>query len=456
MGSKALIRSGHRISFLLLRMDILLVCVALAGLGPAVPVQAQESGGSGSVLILTDRLFDSHAGAFLEGRNVLVQGGRVVEVGPEVTAPEGARVIDLRGYTVLPGLIDAHTHLLYLEDPSGGLTMEGIKSLVVEGTPLRALHGAARGKTFLDAGITTVRDLGNSGEFGDVALMRAIQDGSLPGPRMIVSGPGISPVGGQFPGLNPAWKALAEAEYRIVSGPEDAADAVREAVTFGAGVIKLYSNATPNPAYLSVEEMRAAVEEAALVGLKVAAHATNDRSVWNAVEAGVHSVEHGYQVADSTLRFMAEKGVALVPTDVDSVGMVYFMEAMGNEEFSPAQVSMITAPLHDRLLRAKAAGVTIVAGSDMYVDMGRPQGAAAKRVLFAYLEAGLTPVEILQAATVNAAALLGMEGRLGVISPGALADIIAVEGDPEADFSSLERVTFVMKGGTVHSAPSRD
>jgi imidazolonepropionase-like amidohydrolase len=442
MGSKDLIRSG-----------LLLCCAAAAGLPSASGTRAQEPAVPESVLLLTDHFFDSEAGVFVAGQSVLVQGARVVEVGSGITAPEGARVIDLRGYTVLPGLIDAHTHLLYLEDPSGGLTMEGIKSLVVEGTPLRALHGAARARTFLDAGITTVRDLGNNGRYGDVALQRAIQDGSLPGPRMIVSGPGISPVGGQFPGLNPEWKELADAEYRIVSGPEDAADAVREAVTFGANVIKVYSNNTPNPAYLSVEEMRAIVEEAALMGLKVSAHATNDRSVWNAVEAGVHSIEHGYQVADSTLRFMAERGVALVPTDVDSAGMIYFMEAMGNETFSPEQVSMVTAPLHDRLLRAKAAGVTIVAGSDMYVDMGRPQGAAAKRVLFAYLEAGLEPVEILQAATVNAAALLGLEGRIGVISPGAYADIIAVDGDPEIDFDSMERVRFVMKDGKVYRVP---
>jgi imidazolonepropionase-like amidohydrolase len=442
MSSKLFIRSG-----------LLLWCGVAAGLPPAPGIRGQEPAAQGSVLLLTDRLFDSGKGTFLDGQSVLVRGGRIVEVASDITAPEGARIIDLRGYTVLPGLIDAHTHLLYLEDPSGGLTMEGIKSVVMEGTPLRALHGAARAKTFLDAGITTVRDLGNSGRFGDVALQRAIQDGSLPGPRMIVSGPGISPVGGQFPGLSPEWEELADAEYRVVSGPEEAADAVREAATFGANVIKVYSNNTPNPAYLSVEEMRAIVKEAALLGLKVSAHATNDRAVWNAVEAGVHSIEHGYQVADSTLRFMAEKGVALVPTDVDSAGMIYFVEAMGNEALSPEQVSSYTAPLHDRLLRARAAGVTIVAGSDMYVNMGRPQGDAAKRVLFAYLEAGLTPAEILQAATVNAGALLGLGGRIGVISPGAYADIIAVEGDPEADFGSMERIRFVMKDGEVYRMP---
>ena len=433
------------------RTGLFLFVAAAVGLPPAS--RAQEPAAPQSILILTDRLFDSQAGAFLAGQSVLVQGGRVVNVGPGIAAPEGAQVIDLRGYTVLPGLIDAHTHLLYLEDPSGGLSMEGIKSLVMEGTPLRALHGAARAKTFLDAGITTIRDLGNSGLFGDVALMRAIQDGSLPGPRMIVSGPGISPAGGQFPGLNPEWKQLADAEYRIVSGPADAANAVREAVNFGASVIKVYSNNTPNPAYLSVEEMRAVVEEAARMGRRVAAHATNDLSVWNAATAGVSSVDHGYQVADSTLRLMAEKGVYLVPTDVDSASMVHYMEASRSATFSPAQVSAYLAPLHERLLRAKAAGVAIAAGSDMYLDMGRPQGEAAKRVLFAYLEAGLEPVEILQAATANAAALLGLKGRIGVIAPGAWADIIAVQGDPRTDFGCMERVRFVMKDGTVYRTP---
>ncbi|MFC1662451.1 amidohydrolase family protein, partial [Gemmatimonadota bacterium] len=373
--------------------------------------------------------------------------------GPELSPPEGAQVMDLRQYTVLPGLIDAHVHLLYLEDPSAGLTMEGVKSLVMEGTPLRALHGAARARTFLEAGITTVRDLGNSGRFGDVALMRAIQDGSLPGPRMVVSGPGISPVGGQFPGIHPEWEALASAEYRIVSGPEEAANAVREAVTYGATVIKVYSNNTPNPASLSVEEMAAIVREAALMGRKVAAHATDDRAVWNAVEAGVHSIEHGYQVADSTLRLMAEKGVALVPTDVDSASMIRYLERSGSGPMSPQQISGYLSTLRDRLRRAHDAGVPIVAGSDMYIDMGRPQGEAARRVLFAYLDSGFSPEEVLQTATLNACRLLAAEGQLGVLAPGALADIIAIDGDPRTDFGSVERVRFVMKNGRVFKGP---
>jgi imidazolonepropionase-like amidohydrolase len=397
------------------------------------------------------RLFDSEAGTFLENQDILVRGRRIEAVGPGLTIPEGAELIDLRNYTVLPGLIDAHTHLLYLEDPSGSLTTDGLKALVLEGTALRALHGAGRARTFLDAGITTVRDLGNSGNLGDVALQRAIQDGSVEGPRMIVSGPGLSPVGGQFRGLRREYAELAADEYRIVKGPEDAAEAVRENVTFGADVIKIFSNNTPSPLYLSLAEMRAIVAEAEVLGVRVAAHATNDRAVWQAVEAGVHSIEHGYQVADSTLRFMKERGVALVPTDADSVTIVRYLER--TERYSPERVRSYLASHRDRLMRAKAAGVTIVAGSDAYIDLGVPQGEAARRVLFAYHQAGLTPGEVLQAATINGAKLMGGEGRVGVIKAGAFADIIALEGNPEADFDALERVRFVMKEGRVYRRP---
>ncbi|NNG15631.1 MAG: amidohydrolase family protein [Gemmatimonadales bacterium] len=409
---------------------------------------AQEPG---TVLIRAGRLFDSEAGAFLENQDILVRGSRIAAVGPGLALPDGAETIDLGNYTVLPGLIDAHTHLLYLEDLSGSLTTEGLKALLLEGEPLRALHGAARARTFLDAGITTIRDLGNSGMFVDRALQRAIQDGSVPGPRMIVSGPGLSPVGGQFPGLQPEYADLAAREYRIVAGPEDAAEAVRENVTFGADVIKIFSNNTPNPGYLSVAEMRAIVDEAEVMGVRVAAHATDDRSIWRAVEAGVHSIEHGYQVTDSTLRFMKERGVALVPTDADSVTIMRFLELSG--ESAPGQGLSYLASRRARLRRAKTLGVTIVAGSDAYIDIAGPQGEAARRMLFAYHQAGLTPIEVLQAATLNGAELLGGEGRIGVIKPGAMADIIALEGNPEVDFDALERVRFVMKAGQVYRQP---
>lgn len=401
-------------------------------------------------LIRAGRLFDSEKGAFLPARDIIIKGNIIDAVGENLPVPGGARVIDLRQYTVMPGLIDAHTHLLYLENPSGSLSSEGIKALTIEGTPLRALHGAARARTFLQAGITTVRDLGNSGRFGDIALRTAINDGSVDGPRMYVSGPGLSPEGGQFPGLQFNHRALAEEEYRVVRGPQDAAMAVRENVTYGANVIKIYSNNTPNRTLLSLEEMRAIVAEARLLGVKVCAHATSSLAVARAVEAGVDSIEHGYQVDDATLKLMKEKGVALVPTDGDMWTLMrYFELAQTNPRPTEQDILKFMNPLRDRLRRAVAAGVTIVAGSDMYIDLKMPQGEAARRVLFAYREAGMEPIQILQSATINAARLIG-EKRLGVIRAGAFADIIAVDGDPVGDFKAIERVKFVMKDGTTY------
>lgn len=437
---------SHRARALFLLVSLSLSAAAPGTFAAPAPLRAQEPA---VVLIRAGRVFDSEAARFREGQDILVRGERIVEVGPNLTAPEGAEVVDLRAYSVLPGLIDAHTHLLYLEDPAAGLTMEGVRSLIVEGEPLRALHGAARARTFLDAGITTVRDLGNSGRFADVALAQAISDGSHEGPRMIVSGPGLSAVGGQFPGLQSDYADLAAGEYRIVRGPDDAAEAVRENVTFGARVIKVFADNTPNPGYLSLEELSAIVEAAERMGVRVAAHATSDRAVWTATAAGVTSIEHGYQVADSTLRFMSERGVALIATDVDSVTARRYLELTGEDTFDPAAIEAWLESARDRLRRAKAAGVTLGAGSDDYVDLEAPQGSMARRVLFAYRQAGLSPEEILQAATATNAEILGWAGRVGVLKAGAWADIIAVDGNPAEDFGAIERVRFVMKGGRV-------
>jgi len=426
-------------------LGLLLLCVG--------NLSAQTVPDTMPTVIRAGRVFDSEKGTMSGPQEILVVKGRIAEVAPKVTVPKGARVVDLSKYTVLPGLIDAHTHLLYLEDPKNGGALEGVKAVTMEGTPLRSLHGAARARTFLAAGITSVRDLGNSGRFGDVALRTAIRDGSVDGPRMIVSGPGLSPPGGQFPGVLPGYQAIVDEEYRIIRGPADAALAVQENVSQGAQVIKIYSNNTPNPGMLSPAELEAIVATAKLLGVRVAAHATNDAAVSRAVMAGVNSIEHGYEVSDSTLRLMAQKGVYLVPTDVDTLTAVAYARAAGMEGPLPQGLVAYMNSERERLMRAVKAGVPIAAGSDMYIALGTPQGAAAKRVLFAYIQAGLTPVQVLQAATVNDARLLGFENELGVIKPKAFADIIAVNGNPLDDFSAIERVVWVMKNGTVYRAP---
>src|SRR5262245_31462816 len=172
----------------------------------ATGLTAQTQADTGITLIHAGRVFDSEHGVMLTKRDILVRRGTIDTIAERLTPPAGTRVVDLSRYTVLPGLIDSHTHLLYLESPAGDLTTQGAKALIIEGTPLRALHGAALGRTCLAAGITTVRDLGNSGHFGDVALREAIKDGSVDGPRILAAGPGLSPEGGQFPGLQQGYR----------------------------------------------------------------------------------------------------------------------------------------------------------------------------------------------------------------------------------------------------------
>ncbi|MBL8151719.1 MAG: amidohydrolase family protein [Blastocatellia bacterium] len=403
-----------------------------------------------TVFIRAGQFFDSEKGLFFSNRDIIVKGNVIEVVGENLPIPEGAQVIDLKQSTVIPGLIDAHTHLLYLENPSGTLSSENIKALTIEGTPLRALRGSSRARTFLMAGITTVRDLGNSGRFGDVALRTAIDEGTVDGPRMYVSGPGLSSEGGQFPGLQFNYRAIAEEEYRVVRGATDASIAVRENATYGANLIKIYSNNTPNRTLLSLEEMKAIVQEAHLLGMKVAAHATSDLAVLRAVEAGVDSIEHGYEISDTTLKLMKEKGTVLVPTDGDvKILKRYFEKAKIIPVPTEQDILKFSSPSHSRIQRAIKAGVTIVAGSDMYIDLDMPQGEAAKRVLFAYREAGMEIPHILQSATINAARLIG-EQKLGMIKPGSFADIVAVEGNLAEDFNKIEKVKFVMKNGTIY------
>ena len=187
-------------------------------------------------------------------------------------------------------------------------------------------------------------------------------------------------------------------------------------------------------------------------GVRVAAHATNDAAVYRAALSGVNSIEHGYEVADSTLALMARKGVTLTPTDIDSVSFLKYLKAQnpGVPEPPPSQVAGYLAQGRNRLMRAVKAGVTITAGSDNYIDFKTPQGLAAKQVLLAYRADGMTVAQVLQAATINDARLLDMVGRIGVVKAGALADLIAVDGDPLTDVTRLEHVDFVMvRGRTV-------
>jgi len=407
------------------------------------------------VFIKTGKIFDSTSVAFTGPTIIKVQGGRIAAVGPEIKIPAAAEIIDLSRYYVLPGLIDCHTHLLYLEDIGGassGLSVQGVKALVMEGDALRALRGAARAKTFLEAGITTVQDLGNSGRFADVALKKAIQEGSLPGARMRVSGPGLSAIGGQFPGVLNRYHKMLDDEYRIIRGEDDARQAVRENVNMGVDVIKVYADNRPNIPLLSIKEMSAIVEEAHRYGLRVTAHAVHDTSIRNAVLAGIDGIDHCYSVTDETLELMQQKGTTVIPTFLDRWSYFRYSKMTGDQTQEAIEKTWVQfqAMFKDLITRFRKFNIKIAAGSDNYINFHYPQGKAAKHVLFAYHELGLSIPEVLQTATANAAFHLGMESKLGVIKPGAMADIIAVNGDLEQNIQVLEQVVFVMKGGNAY------
>jgi imidazolonepropionase-like amidohydrolase len=382
-------------------------------------------------------------------RDILIRGDRVAEVGQGLTAPEGAMVVDLSRCSVIPGLIDAHTHLLLEQRNGEGLSEVAARDQGVQGDVYRALGGARRGRDYLEAGFTSVRDLGNSGQFLDLQLERGINDGLTPGPRVYGSGPGLAPAGGQLEPRPTDPHHLIAGEYRIINGADDARAAVRDAAARGADVIKMYPEATPQRTRLSVDEMSAIVGEAKRMGIPVAAHATSDAAIREAVEAGVTSIEHGYDISDETLRLMAAKGVWLVPTD-PSLEMAMEFTRSWPQQPPREEIDRHLQSGRDRLMRAHRLGVRIALGSDLYFPYAPGRGAGSRGTMDGYVEAGLTPAQALQSATWEAGRLLGDDG-LGVLRARSWADLVAVDGDPTATLSPLRAPRLVMKGGRIEA-----
>ncbi|MGZ9099861.1 MAG: amidohydrolase family protein [Brevundimonas sp.] len=383
-------------------------------------------------------------------RDLLIRGQRVVEVGQGLAAPDGATVVDLGRCAVIPGLIDAHTHLMLEQGQGEGLSQVAARDRGVDGDVYRTLVGAQRARQYLEAGFTAVRDLGNSGRFLDLMLERAVNEGRVSGPRIYGSGPGLAPEGGQLEPLTGDPHQLVAGEYRIVNGVDDARAAVREAIARGADVIKVYPEATPQRTRLSVAELEAIVTEARRHGIPVAAHATSDAAIREAVEAGVASIEHGYEISDESLWLMATKGVWLTPTD-PSLEMALEFTASWPQRPPREEIDRHLQAGRDRLMRAHRLGVRIALGSDLYFPYAAGRGAGSRATLDGYVEAGLTPSQALQAATWEAGRLLG-DDALGVLRPRSWADLVAVEGDPTQGLAPLRSPRLVMKGGRIEVA----
>lgn len=400
-----------------------------------------------SVVVKAGKLLDVGKGKYILDSAIWIEGEHIKEVGTlakvQRDAPQDTKVIDLGGATILPGLIDCHTHLLarFADDTPEAYVM----GLATKSQAFRALEGAADARVTLLAGFTTVRDVENEGTgYADVALREAIVQGLVEGPRMQVATRAIAAVGQYNPfGLSPDLTDFPTGA-QMVSGPEEARRAVREQIGHGADLIKIYAD-WDHPT-LTVEEMRVVVEEAHKQGLKVAAHATTREGITNAVTAGVDSIEHGFGADEEALQMMKSKGVFLVPT----VGVIDAMiEKSKGEKHTAEQMGRrddFLKAIEREVNQAAALGVKIASGFD--ASTAALQGRNADQ-LIGLTKRGMPPLEAIRAATVNAAELMNWQDRVGAIEAGKYADLIAVEGDPLIDIAVLQHVIFVMKGGII-------
>lgn len=421
----------------------------VARIAAGVSISIAAGAGSGlaqedPVVIRAAAMVDVERGELVREAVVVVEGGRITAIGA-AAAPESARTIDLGDLTLLPGLIDAHTHLAY--DLEGDWSHRA----GTETTAERALRGAKNARRTVLAGFTTIRDVGSSG-FVDVALGHAMEGGWITGPRVIGAGHSLGITGGHCD--ETGWRpGVLERDWRtgVADGTDEVVKAVRNQIKHGAGVIKVCATAgvlshepSVGAQQYSGEELAAIVEEAARHDRVVAAHAHGTEGIVAAVRAGVASIEHGSMLDDEAIRLMRERGTYLVPT-------TYLADVIDLSVLPPeirAKAEWILPRARESVRRAIAAGVPIAFGTDAGVY---PHGDNAKE-FGVLVDLGMEPIAAIRSATLNAADLLGVDDR-GRIAPGTLADLIAVSGDPLEDVRVLEDVRFVMLGGEVVKAP---
>ncbi len=398
------------------------------------------------VVIRAGNLIDPATGQVAKNQTVLIKDKKIVEVGPSVGVPKDAEVIDLSNAWVMPGMMDAHTHITMNIPPSpaGGSLWDYY--LLRESTALRALRGILFGQQMLNAGFTVVRDVGNAGDYAEIADMQAIEKGWFQGPTIIGTGKIIAPFGGQSHGITPEQGPVWHYEYIDADSPDEVRKAIRQNIFYGAKAIKLVAD---NSAFhYRPEELKAAVEVAHAAGLKVAVHVGGGQAAFDVINAGADSIEHGWELTDEHLKLMKEKNVYLVGTDFPQE----HLNAIGG--LTTFDVSTLGAKLIDRLARAYRIGTPIAFGSDAVVNINNKDRA---QMTLDYLEvfskAGVKPADMLKMLTTNCADLLGIKKERGAIAAGQYADIIAMPASPLADIQALRKVDFVMKEGAVVRRP---
>jgi imidazolonepropionase-like amidohydrolase len=399
-----------------------------------------------TVAIRAGAVVDPATGAIAKDQVILIDHERITAIGPGLAIPSGARTIDLSHEWVTPGLMDAHTHMTLTEIP-GDAPFESF--YLNESSTLRGLRGLRNTGIILQAGFTTIRDVGNSAEYAMSDVRRAIDAGWFVGPTIIDSGKIIAPFGGQSRNIPPKQGPFWQFEYIDADSPEEMRKAVRTNIYYGAKVIKLVAD--NNPYHLSVEEIKAAVDEAHHAGLPVAVHVYGGEAADNVIEAGVDSLEHGFTLTDAQLLRMKSKGIVLVSTDFPRA----HLDISGTSGGILPAPEVLAPLIIDRLRRAHRIGVRLVFGSDTVIEMpGRTRADLMFDYLAVWRTAGIPPVEILRAMTTSAAELLRVNQVRGSISPGKNADIVAMPANPLDDIETLRKIDFVMKDGVVVRGPA--
>jgi imidazolonepropionase-like amidohydrolase len=414
----------------------LFIFSAIGVAGPATLAQAPQVP---VTVIRAGKLIDPATGQVTINQSIVVTGNRITSVGAIAEVHPGVAYIDLSQSTVMPGVMDMHTHMCMDVVPERDHGNYYLTTLF-DPDSLRSVEGLINAKSMLEAGFTTIRDVGNEGNYACSSVRQVISQGRTTGPTIFNAGRIIAPYGGQFQ-LQPGRPNLGEPEYAFADTRDEMVKAIRENLHYGALVIKIVVD---DQRYIySPEDIKFMIDEAARGGAKLAAHVWTTQGAHNAAVAGVASMEHLNGVADADLETAKKNGVTAVftPFPIAALDMFRNEPGSGKEEF---------AQEIDRLKAGRKVGIPIAFGSDAIMELpGKTRGQTTMEWTDSYVTAGFTPAELLKAMTVTPAKLLGLESRVGAIKAGMLADIIAMPANPLDNPQALKQVNFVMKGGKV-------
>ncbi len=407
----------------------------------AIQVVAQNT-----IAIRAGGVVDPAKGSVARNQVILVENGKIKAIGANVAIPDGAVTIDLSNEWVSPGLMDAHVHLTLTEVTGGNAPFESF--YLKESSTFRGLRGLRNAQDLLRAGFTTVREVGNDANYATEDVRRAIQAGMFDGPTILTSGKIIAAFGGQSTSIPPEQGPFWRYEYIDADTPEEMRKAVRENIYYGVDVIKLVAD--NSPFHYSLEEIKAAVDEAHHAGRTVAVHVYGGEAADNVIEGGVDSLEHGFFLTDDQLQKMKRKGIFLVGTDTPRSQLD--VEGTSGGIFPPPEV--LAPKIIDRLRRAYRIGVKMAFGTDTVIEIpNKSRADLMLDYLAVWREAGVPATDILKCMTSNPAELMHINQQRGTLAPGLAADLVAMPSNPLEDIETLRKINFVMKDGKVIRRP---